>query len=168
MDEQVNNLFQKSDGKILTFMLGGREYGIPIIEAREVVGIMETEPIPQTPDFMTGVINLRGLIIPVIDLRIKLGMPTQNVDNENCTLITNIKGRVTGFVIDSLIGVNNIEPSQLESNVDMGANIHTEFITGLVKQGNRVIIILEMEQLLKNDELIHLEKAAGAATSGEE
>ena len=77
MSDKIDTIFNQSGGKILTFLLGGREYGLPIIEAREVVGMMPTEPIPQTPDFMTGVINLRGQLIPVIDLRLKFGMPAQ-------------------------------------------------------------------------------------------
>ena len=165
MVEKVDVLFQQSGGKILTFILGGREYGLPIIEAREVVGNMETEPIPQTPEFMLGVINLRGVIIPVIDLRIKLGMVPEEPDSETCILITKIRERVTGFVIDSLVGVCNIEPEQFETNLDMGSNIHTEFITGLVKQENRVIIILDMEQVLKNEELISIEQDLAQTTT---
>ena len=159
MSEKVNGLFQDSGGKILTFMLGGQEYGLPIIEAREVIGLMEAESIPQTPEFMIGVINLRGQIIPVVDLRIKFGFPHHEEHNENCILVTKIKERQTGCVIDSLVGVSTVEPDQFEAGLDLGNNIHTEYITGIVKQGSRVIILVNMEEIFKNEELQAIEAA---------
>lgn len=154
-------LFEQAGGKLLTFVLGGREYGLQIMDAREVVKMMEPEPVPQTPAFMKGIINLRGQIVPVIDLRIRFDIPVGEPNEENCIMVVDLDGRMTGCIIDSLIGVTTIEPSQFEDNPDMGANINTDYLTGLAKLDKRVIIILDMERILKNEELAILDQSAG-------
>jgi len=146
-------LFTEAGGKLLTFMMDDREYGIQILDTREVVKMMQPDPVPQTPDFMLGVINLRGNIIPVIDLRIRFGLKVGEVHGENCILVADLGGRKTGCLIDSLVGVATIERAQFEEHPDMGANIHTEFMSGIAKLKDRVIIILDMEQILKNEDL---------------
>ncbi|MDT8447334.1 MAG: chemotaxis protein CheW [bacterium] len=162
MSEKGKALFEQAGGKLLTFMLGGREYGLQILDAREVVGMIEAEPVPQTPEFMKGVINLRGQIVPVIDLRARFHIPIPEQDTENCILVVDLAGRMTGCIIDSLIGVTTIEPSQFEDSPQMGANIHTDYMTGLAKLDKRVIIILDMSRILQNEELAHLEVMAKA------
>lgn len=156
MLEKATQLFQDSGGKLLTFMIGGQEYGIQILEAREVVGMMPIEPVPQTPSFMKGVINLRGSIIPVIDLRIKFGMPHKDPTPESCIVKVDIQGHSTGCVVDFLVGVVTIEPKDFEESPELGANIHTDFILGMAKLDKRVIIILDMEAVLSNEELSQL------------
>lgn len=156
MSEKSEQLFKESGGKLLTFMIGNQEYGIQIREAREVVGLMDIDPIPQTPEFMRGVINLRGKIIPVIDLRLKFKIDAAEASGETCILVVNIQGKLTGAIIDFLVGVVTIEESEFEDSPDLGANIETEFITGMAKLAERVIIILDMEAVLSNEELVLL------------
>ncbi|MGK5091121.1 chemotaxis protein CheW [Deltaproteobacteria bacterium TL4] len=150
---QENELFQNSGGKLLTFQLGTQEYGIQILQAREVVGVMRIDPIPQAPDFMKGVINLRGKIIPVIDLRTKFRMPRIEPGRENCIVVVDMQGKLTGVIVDLLVGVLTVEPEDFESTPELGANIHTEFLSGMVKLESRVVIVLNMEKILSNDEL---------------
>jgi len=157
MSEKSEQLFKESGGKLLTFMIGNQEYGIQILEAREVVGLMDIDPIPQTPEFMRGVINLRGKIIPVIDLRLKFKIDAAEASGETCILVVNIQGKLTGTIIDFLVGVVTIEESEFEESPDLGANIETEFITGMAKLSERVIIILDMEAVLSNEELVLLQ-----------
>ncbi|MDH5561855.1 MAG: chemotaxis protein CheW [Deltaproteobacteria bacterium] len=154
MSENKEAIFDESGGKFLTFICGDREYGIQIMEAREVVKMMEIDPVPQTPDFMKGIINLRGRIIPVIDLRQKFNLREYEKTAESCILVTDIKGKLTGAVIDQLVGVVTIEEKEFEESPDLGANINTEFIRGIAKLEKRVIIILNMKKVLSNEELI--------------
>jgi len=158
MGEKSTQLFEGSGGKLLTFMIGSQEYGIQILEAREVVGVMPIEPVPQTPEFMMGVINLRGNIIPVIDLRRKFNMPAQEATTDSCIVKVDIHGHSTGCIVDFLVGVVTIDPKDFEKSPDLGANINTEFILGMAKLDKRVIIILDMESVLSNGELKQIHK----------
>ncbi|MGA1598610.1 MAG: chemotaxis protein CheW [bacterium] len=157
-----NSLFEKSEGKMLTFMLGAQEYGIKILEAREVVGLMPIDPVPHTPPFMKGVINLRGKIIPVIDLRAKFNMsPMEETTTETCIIVVDVQGALTGLVVDALVGVTRVEAEQFEDTPQLGTNIRTEFISGMAKLDTRVVIVLDIENILTNDELVLL-KSQGA------
>jgi len=149
-----NRLFEESGGKLLTFQLSEQEYGIQILEAREVVGLMQIDPVPQTPDFMKGIINLRGKIIPVIDLRAKFSMPNAEHSKETCIVVVDINGKLTGIIVDFLVGVLTIEEQEFEDTPQLGENIRTEFIIGMAKLENRVVIVLDMEHILSNEELV--------------
>ena len=152
-------LFEQSGGKLLTYQIGDQEYGIQILEAREVVGMMEIDPVPQTPAFMKGVINLRGKIIPVIDLRLKFKMDEKEHTNESCIVVVDIYGKLTGIIVDFLVGVVTVEEAEFEDSPDLGSNINTIFIKGMAKLGKRVIIVLEMEKVLSNEELVLVHKS---------
>ncbi len=157
---EVDGLFEKSGGKLLTFMLGKQEYGIQILEAREVVGMMHIDPVPQTPDFMKGVINLRGKIIPVIDLRSKFQMEKVDYTGDTCIVVVDIKGKMTGVVVDFLSGVVTTEKDDFEDSPELGANIQTEIIIGMAKLETRVIIVLDMGKILSNEELLKVHSNA--------
>lgn len=154
MNTHSNRLFSESGGKLLTFLIGNQEYGIQILEAREVVGLTDIDPVPQTPDFMKGVFNLRGKIIPVIDLRSKFGMDETPPTNESCIIVVDIQGKLTGIIVNFLVGVVTIEESEFEDSPDLGNNINTVFIAGMAKLEKRVIIVLDMENILSNEDLV--------------
>ncbi|MDT8447806.1 MAG: chemotaxis protein CheW [bacterium] len=160
MESKSDALFTQAGGKLLTFMLGGQEYGIQILEAREVIGMMEPEPVPNTPEFMLGIINLRGKIIPILSLRAKFHLPPGEVTPETCVLVADLHGRQTGCKIDSLVGVVTIEPHEYEEHLDMGANINTDFILGIAKLKERTIIVLDMEEIVDHEE-VHAIAPAG-------
>ena len=151
-----NDVFNQSGGKLLTFQLGKQEYGIQILEAREVVGLMQIDPVPQTPDFMKGVINLRGKIIPVIDLRTKFKMDEIEPTKEHCIVVVDVAEKLTGVIVDFLVGVLTIEEDEFETTPELGKNIKTEFITGMAKLENRVVTVLDMSNILSNEELVVL------------
>ena len=155
-------VFTKSGGKVLTFQLGQQEYGIEILQAREVVGLMHTDPIPRTPEWMKGVINLRGKIIPVIDLRAKFEMEPTEPTNESCIVVVDIDGKMTGVSVDFLSGVVTLEEEQFEDSPELGNNINAEFISGIAKLGDRVVIVLDMGRILSNEELVELHEATAA------
>ncbi len=154
-----DTLFSKSGGKLLTFLLDSREYGIQILEAREVVGMQNIDPVPRTPVFMKGVINLRGKIVPVIDLRLKFGMPQREYDKDNCIIVVDLSGIFTGIIVDQLAGVITIDKEHYEQAPKLGNNISAEFVAGMVKLNERVIIVLEIEKVLDNNELAIIKQA---------
>ena len=160
--ESATRLFSESEGKLLTIKLGNQEYGIPILEAREVVKMMAIEPIPQTPAFMRGVLNLRGHIHPVIDLRTKFSMEPKEDTPETCIILVNLVGQATGMVADQLIGVTTLEPSSFEENPDLGHHINNRFLLGIAKLEERVILVLNLDEVLNNDELLAISESITA------
>ncbi|SRR3989339_1498996 len=152
----TSRLFGASEGKILTVKLGEQTYGIPILEAREVVRMMKVQEIPQTPHFMRGVINLRGKIHPVIDLRIKFGISNPQDTSETCILMVDLAGNTTGMIVDMLIGVATLEESEFEEHPDLGQNIKANFVLGVAKMEEQVILVLDLNQVLSNEELAHV------------
>ena len=155
-----NSLFVNSGGKLLTFLLGKQEYGIEILAAREVVGMMNIDPVPRAPDWMKGIINLRGKIIPVIDLRTKFTMEAIEPTRETCIVVVDIDGKLTGVIVDCLSGVVTIEEQEFEETPELGNNIRTEFINGMAKLSDRVVIVLNMGRVLSNEELVLLDSTA--------
>ncbi len=149
----TETLFTKSGGKLLTFYLDKLEYGIQILEAREVVGLLNIDPVPRTPEFLKGVINLRGKIVPVIDLRLKFGMPAIEYTNETCIIVVDLAGILTGIIVDKLAGVITIDKEHYESSPRLGNNIDAQFVAGMVKLDDRVIVVLKVERILDNKEL---------------
>lgn len=136
------------EAKLLTFQCGAQEYGIPIDDAREVVGILDIDPVPMTPAYVKGVMNLRGKIVPVVSLRAKLDMEQVENTAETCVVVVDLDGEQTGVIVDFLIGVISIEPSQLEDSPDLGSHVHNDYISGIAKLEKRVILILDLRILL--------------------
>jgi len=151
--DKTKELFEGAGGKLLTFRLASQEFGIQILEAREVVGVMKVEPVPQTPEFMKGVINLRGNILPVIDLKTKFGLPASTETVESCIIKVDIQGQATGALVDFLVGVTQCDPAEFAESPDMGSHIDTKFIHGICKKEDRIIFVLDMQAVLSNDEL---------------
>lgn len=151
---RANEFFEQTEGKLLTFQLGEQHYGVRIDQAREVVGLLSIDEVPQTPRYLLGVMNLRGKIVPVMSLRRKLGMPDADTTGETCTVVATLNGEETGIVVDFLVGVVTITPDQFQEDVDLGPHIDTSFIYGMAKLPDRVIAILELHALLDQlDEL---------------
>ena len=148
MTNAMEQLFDQSGGKLLVISLDQHEYGIQILHSREVVGLMDIEPVPNTPDFIRGIINLRGKVIPVIDFRRKLGMPPRESDAETCILVVDLDGKHTGVIIDTLIGVLSVDPTQFESRPDLGSTSERNYVSGIVKLDRRMITVLDMTQVL--------------------
>lgn len=115
--------------------------------------MMHIDPVPRTPDFMEGVINLRGKIIPVIDLRAKFEMKETEHTKETCIVVVDVIGKMTGVIVDFLSGVVTIEKEDFEDSPELGSNIKTDLIIGMAKLEKRVIIVLDMGKILSNREL---------------
>ena len=139
-------------GKYLTFALGREGYGIQILKVREIIGFMEITAIPRTPPYVKGVINLRGQVINVIDLRSKFGMEEAPRTDETCIIVveTSVAGRKTsiGLIVDRVSEVLNIAEDAIEDPPSFGTSVDAQFILGMGKIGASVKILLDIDQVL--------------------
>ena len=146
------------DGKHLTFFLGKEDYGIPILQVREIIGMMEFTEVPKTPEFIKGVINLRGKIIPIMDLRSKFGMESIEYTERTCIIVVEINvneiKKPMGIVVDMVSEVINIDESEIEELLDYGAKVDGDFLTGLGKVKDKVVILLNIEKIINTEEMI--------------
>ncbi|MBP8911604.1 MAG: purine-binding chemotaxis protein CheW [Phycisphaerae bacterium] len=164
---------QSKEGKYLTFALAHEEYGLEILKVREIIGYIEVTAVPQTPHYVRGVINLRGQVIPVVDLRAKFGMETTEVTDETCIIVVEITlgGRKsnTGIVVDRVQEVLDIEADSIEEPPQFGASVNTDFILGMGKVGDSVKILLDIDRVLTGGDGLaglSLDSMANSATGG--
>ncbi|MEE8191036.1 MAG: chemotaxis protein CheW [Candidatus Scalindua sediminis] len=146
--------------KFLTFALGKEEYGIEILKVREIIGLMEITTVPQTPDYMKGVINLRGKVIPVIELRLKFSMPEVEHTQETCIIVVEVGSAQAGIIVDSVSEVMDIKRDEIEETPNIGQGIDTNFINGLSEKNGKLIILLNIEKVLSFEELEMVEQLA--------
>jgi purine-binding chemotaxis protein CheW len=147
---------QNREGKYLTFALASEEYGLEILKVREIIGYIDVTAIPQTPHYVKGVINLRGQVIPVIDLRAKFDMETADVTEETCIIVVEIaQGQrtfSTGIVVDHVQEVLDIAAGDIEDPPQFGTAVETSFILGMAKIGDTVKILLDINRVLGDAE----------------
>jgi purine-binding chemotaxis protein CheW len=151
----------KDSNRFLTFGLGEENYAIPILNIKEIIGMMNITHIPRLPDFIKGVINLRGQIIPVIDLRLKFGLQGRDYDERTSIIVVELQTRdemmIIGLVVDKVNEVLNINPSDIEAPPRYGADIDQSFLTGMGKVAEDVIMILDVGKILSVDEMKKIE-----------
>ncbi len=144
----------EKEGKYLTFALANEEYGLEILKVREIIGYIEVTAVPQTPRYVKGVINLRGQVIPVIDLRTKFGMVTTEVTDETCIIVVEITATPhkfnTGIIVDRVQEVLDIAGANIEEAPQFGATVDTDFILGMAKIGDSVKILLDIDRILSD------------------
>jgi len=142
-------------GKYLTFALDNEEYGLEILKVREIIGYMQITAVPQTPAHVKGVINLRGQVIPVIDLRMKFGMNEAEVTEETCIIVVEItqsdRRFQTGIVVDHVQEVLDIAGENIEDAPQFGSNVDTQFLLGMGKVNGAVKILLDIDKVLGSD-----------------
>jgi purine-binding chemotaxis protein CheW len=163
MDQAVKVMADR-EGKYLTFTLADEEYGIGILKIREIIGMMPITSVPQTPPFVKGVINLRGKVIPVLDLRLRFGMEEIEYTERTCIIVVEISGCAgtvqIGSVVDSVSEVLNIKGEDIADTPIFGTKLDTEFILGMAKMEGGVKILLDIDRVLSAEEVAALEKAA--------
>jgi len=142
-----------SGGKFLTFYLAGEEYGIAILKVHEIIGVMPITSVPRTPVFIRGVINLRGKVIPVVDLRLKFEIPAQDQTSETCIIVVHVQGIEIGVVVDRVSEVLNIAGADIEDAPSFGAGVSTDFILGIGKSQGKVKILLDIDRVLSSQEV---------------
>jgi purine-binding chemotaxis protein CheW len=144
-------------GKYLTFQLASEEFGIQVLKVREIIGVQDITAVPQTPAWIKGVINLRGKVIPVIDLRLKFAMPSMAYGQRTCIIVAQLvsggENMLMGVVVDGVSEVLNIAATEIEDTPDFGASVPTPYILGLAKQKGKVKILLDIDRVLTSTEL---------------
>jgi len=152
--KQVNDALLDKEGKYLTFALGEEEYGLEILKVREIIGYMKITAVPKTPHEAKGVINLRGQVIPVVDLRAKFGMEAADVTDQTCSIVVEIsqgeRNFSTGIVVDRVQEVLDIDGQDIEEAPQFGSTVDTNFILGMGKIGDSVKILLDIDKVLCN------------------
>ena len=163
IDQAVKAMVDK-EGKYLTFTLAEEEYGIGILKIKEIIGMLPITSVPQTPEFVKGVINLRGKVIPVIDLRLRFGISSMDYSERTCIIVVEIDGQsgtvLVGIVVDSVSEVLNIKGDDIEKTPTFGAKLNTDYILGMAKMEGGVKILLDIDQVLNSEELSMLSEAA--------
>jgi purine-binding chemotaxis protein CheW len=148
-------------GKYLTFVIGKEEFGVGVLKVREIMGIQDITAVPQTPAYLRGVINLRGKVIPVIDLRLKFGLPSVEYTQRTCIIVVQVKSGAAvllmGIVVDEVSEVITMAPGDIEDTPDFGANVATNYILGMAKIKDKVKILLDINEVLTSQEIHGLE-----------
>jgi purine-binding chemotaxis protein CheW len=160
--DQAMKAMKEKEGKYLSFSLGEEEYGIGILKIKEIIGMMPITKVPQTPDFVKGVINLRGRVIPIVDLRHKFGMEAIDYTERTCIIVVEIvtgSGTIRiGNIVDSVSEVLNVRGDQIEKPPTFGMSLDTNYILGMAKMESGVKILLDIDRVLGADEIEALEK----------
>lgn len=158
----MNNEETKIANKYLTFVLATEEYAVDILRVQEIKGWNKPTPIPNTPEYLCGVINLRGTIVPIIDLRLRFGLERLPYGQMTVIVVVRVvsgnKERIMGIVVDAVSDVYDINETEIKSTPEFGSVINIEFVKGLANVCEKMIIILEIDALLNSDELAIIEQ----------
>jgi len=161
MNQTVKAIGER-EGKYLTFTMADEDYGIGILKIKEIIGMMPITFVPQTPKFVKGVINLRGKVIPVMDLRLRFGMESIEYNDRTCIIVVEISGEtgniMVGIVVDTVSEVLNIKAEDIEDTPAFGTKLDTDYILGMAKTEGGVKILLDIDRVLKSEEISLLEK----------
>ena len=144
-------------GKYLTFAMGNEEYGLEILKVREIIGYMSITPVPRVPIYIKGVINLRGQVIPVIDLRTKLGMEEFDITDQTCIIVVEVQQGssqfTAGIIVDHVQEVLDIDSDRIEESLSFGSSVNIDMILGMAKIDNSVKILLDIDKVLGGDDI---------------
>ena len=161
-EEKEINRSSINEGKFLTFELGGEIYGLEILKVQEIIGIMDVTRLPKTPDYMRGIINLRGKVIPVMDLRRKFELDHKDDNNRTCIIVVQVvsdDNTITmGILVDEVSEVLDIEQNQISDTPSLGSEIETDFILGIGKVEEKVVMLLDIDTVLTTKEIKMVKK----------
>lgn len=155
----TNGMTKSAAGEYLTFVLGNEEYGLEILKVQEIRGYDTVTQIANTPDFIKGVVNLRGKIVPIVDLRIKFNLGKVEYDEFTVVIILNLSGRVVGIVVDGVSDVMALTEDQIREVPSLVTSIDTKYIVGLATVEQQMLILVDIEQLMSSPEMELLDAA---------
>ena len=153
LDDIMETTEDTQKGKFLTFSVGKESYGIEIKFVTEIIGIQDITEVPELPNYVKGIINLRGKIIPVIDVRLRFRKEPKEYNDRTCIVVIDIKETSVGLIVDNVAEVINIEDNNIVPPPDLKTGFHNRYIRGIGKVGNEVKLILDCDKLLNDDEL---------------
>ncbi|NUQ61650.1 MAG: purine-binding chemotaxis protein CheW [Pirellulales bacterium] len=145
--------FDTDSDQFLTFTLEDEEYGIEILRVQEIKGYSKIRPIPNAPDYVKGVMNLRGTVVPVIDLRCRFRMPHADYNQFTVIIVVSVGSRVVGLVVDAVSDVLNIPTDQVEETPEVSGDLDTSFFRGMGKVGEKLVLLLNIDKLIAGDRL---------------
>lgn len=155
--ESASREVSATAGKYLTFKMGAEAYGIGILKVQEIIGMMAVTHVPRIPDFIRGVINLRGKVISIVDLRVKFGLEHREDTERTCIIVVQVaraEDRVTmGIIVDEVSEVLFIESGQIEPPPSFGSSVKTDFLLGMGKVGDKVVMLLDVDKVLSRQEV---------------
>lgn len=157
---------QTNDKQFLTFRLDGQDYGISILKIQEIKGWDKITPIPNSPAYVKGVLNLRGVIVPVIDLRLRFCLNEAERDIFTVIIVANVGGRLAGIVVDAVSDVINVDPEQLCEAPEYEGQQNREFIKGLAQVEGKLLVLLDIDRLVNPDSLDKTTAATSVAVNG--
>ncbi len=160
MANEPVNTASLSGGEFLTFTLGSEEYGIDILKVQEIRGYDAVTTIANTPKFIKGVINLRGIIVPIVDMRIKFNLGNVTYDPQTVVIILNLASRVVGVVVDGVSDVIALSADQVKAAPQFGATLDTKYIVGLGTINERMLILIDIEKLMNSSEMELVDRIA--------
>lgn len=151
-------------GKYLTFRLAEEDYGIPLLQVKEIIGMMPVTAVPQTPDYVKGVINLRGKVIPVSDLRLRFAMEAIPYNDRTCIIVVDIHGdgesTRMGVIVDAVSEVLNVREEEIAPSPSFGSEARTEYILGMANMDERVKLLLDIDRVFDPEEIAEMARAA--------
>ena len=158
MTEKAAESLAERAGKYLTFQLGPEVYGLEILKVQEIIGMMRVTRVPRTPEFVRGVVNLRGKVIPVVDLRLKFHLDQREDTEKTCIIVVQVGvddgNRITmGIIVDEVSEVLDVAGEQIEEAPEFGATVDTTFILGMGKVGDKVVLLLDVDKVLSGQEV---------------
>lgn len=151
----MDEVQKKQDAELMqlvTFSIGEEEFGVDILKVQEIIRMMEITKVPRAPEFVEGVINLRGKVIPIIDLRRRFGMAARDHDKHTRIIVIEINNMIVGFVVDSVSEVLRIPAGTVEPPPPVVSGLESEYISGVGKLTDRLLILLDLDRLLSNEE----------------
>ncbi len=146
----------------LTFALGEEEYGIEILKVQEIKGYSGITPIPNTPPHIRGVMNLRGTVVPVVDLRIKFGREGRDYSKFTVIVVVKVGEKIVGLVVDAVSDVLDIPSSEIRPTPDLGGRTDTRFISGMAPTNDKLVVLLDIDRLLEDEEIATIGELASA------
>jgi len=159
-------------GKYLTFGLAGEHYGLEVLRVQEIVGLLPVTRVPRMPSFVAGVVNLRGRVIPVIDLRLAFGLPASEMHDRTCIIVARIEredgvSAVMGVLVDEVSDVADLAADAIEETPEFGSSLDTSFIKGVGRAEDRVLLLLDIDRVLSGAEMQIVERVARAGVPDE-
>jgi purine-binding chemotaxis protein CheW len=160
IQNQDHKTGSETGNEFLAFTLGKEEYGIDILKVQEIRGYEAVTRIANAPEFVKGVVNLRGIIVPIVDMRIKFNLGEPTYDQFTVVIILNIGGRVVGMVVDSVSDVITLSAEQIKPAPEMGTALNTDYLIGLGTLDERMLILVDIDKLMSSSEMGLIEKIA--------
>jgi purine-binding chemotaxis protein CheW len=154
---------ENTSSELLTFTLGNEEYGIDILKVQEIRGYEAVTTIAHAPEFIKGVINLRGIIVPIVDMRIKFNLGNVSYDETTVVIVLNFANRVVGMVVDGVSDVITLKADQIKPAPEFGASLDTKYLMGLGTVDDRMIILVDIERLMTSRDMELIEAAEAGA-----